>query len=47
MQSTLRVRLFFVSNTPNYVPNCGNIVIFTKLETIKASDSELADCYIK
>ncbi|MGP0128244.1 MAG: hypothetical protein ACTMUB_02940 [cyanobacterium endosymbiont of Rhopalodia musculus] len=47
MQPIVSVRVFFVSNTPNYVPQCGNIIVFTQSETIKANNSELADCHIK
>ncbi len=48
MQPTLQVGdRVFVEKSPDYVPQNGDIVVFTPSEAIKETDPEFADYYIK
>ncbi|MEM8781122.1 MAG: signal peptidase I, partial [Cyanobacteria bacterium P01_G01_bin.49] len=48
MLPTLQVGdMVFVNKSPNYVPQKGNIVVFTPSEDIRKFDAEIADYYIK
>jgi signal peptidase I len=48
LQPTLQINdIVFVRKSPNYVPQKGDIVVFTPSENIKAADSDVSDYYIK